>query len=65
MSDQHEKSEALKIKEQAQERRAEELAELKDGTDRGVEEGAAGMPPHRNQTPGEEHRGGPLPNMKR
>lgn len=66
MSDDREKPEALEIQKQANERRLEQLDELKNAskTERGVERGAE-MAPHENETPAEEHRGGPLPNMKR
>jgi hypothetical protein len=66
MSHQHEKPEALRIKEEAQARERARLDALKglEKSDRGIEKGAD-LAPHENETPAEEHRGGPLPDTKR
>ncbi|HZO93155.1 MAG TPA: hypothetical protein VFB22_05255 [Candidatus Baltobacteraceae bacterium] len=45
---------------QEEHRRAVEALE----NDRGAEHGAP-LAPHQNRTPGEEHRGGPLPYQKK
>ena len=67
MSHEREKPEALRIKEEAQERERQRLAALNElqKADHGHEKGAADLAAHENETPAEEHRGGPLPNTKR
>lgn len=67
MSHEREKPKALKIKEEAQERERERLDALKglEKADRGTEKGADDLAAHGNETPAEEHRGGPLPDTKR
>ncbi len=66
MSDERDKPEALRIKEEADARERERLDALKglEKSERGREKGAD-LAPSQNETPAEEHRGGPLPNMKR
>lgn len=67
MSHEREKPEALRIKEEAQQRERERLAALNElqKTDHGHEKGATELAAHENETPAEEHRAGPLPDMKR
>ena len=66
MSHEHEKPEALRIKEEKDARERERLDALKgqEKSYRGREKGAD-LAPSENETPAEEHRGGPLPNTKR
>ncbi|MBV8636527.1 MAG: hypothetical protein JO322_00440 [Candidatus Eremiobacteraeota bacterium] len=66
MSHEKEKPEALRIKEEAAERERQRLAALNElqKADHGLEKGA-GLAPHNDETPAEEHRGGPLPDQKR
>ncbi len=66
MSDEREKPEALRIKEEAQERERQRLAAVNDleKADHGSEKGAD-LAAHQNETPAEEHRSGRLPNQKR
>lgn len=67
MSHEQKKPEALRIKEEAQERERQRLAALNElqKADHGLEKGASDLAPHEGETPAEEHRGGPLPNTKR
>lgn len=67
MSHEREKPEALRIKEEAQERERQRLAALNElqKSDHGREKGADDLAIHEHETPAEEHRGGPLPDMKR
>ena len=67
MSHEHEKPEALRIKEEAQQRERERLDALKglEKAERGSEKGATEISAHENETPAEEHRAGPLPNQTR
>ncbi len=67
MSHEREKPEALRIKEEAAERERQRLASLNElqKAGHGRETGAADLAEHEGETPGEEHRGGPLPDMKR
>jgi len=67
MSHEKEKPEALRIKEEAQQRERERLDALKglEKVDHKTEKGADDLATHQHETPAEEHRGGPLPDQKR
>lgn len=62
----HEPTAAEAAQRAAQEREQQRVRELNDLSrqNRGVEKGATDAAPH-EKTPAEEHRAGPLPDMKR